>query len=86
MVQVNIYYSLRKNENDLPSLRLFADELCARLDQEYFKYWDKPCYGSFVLDVKGTAYIDAVFTKEEYINELIDKNLLKKELLAELER
>ncbi len=89
MVQVNIYYSLRKNKENLPTLKLFADEDCARVDQTTFMYWSEPCYGKFVLDVKGWAYVDAVTTREEYLHELESlpippPNLLK--ILKELKR
>lgn len=58
-------------------MRLFSEESCAIKDQELFKFWDTPVYGSFTLDVKGSAYIDEVMTAEEYKEELaktLDKN------------
>lgn len=70
MVTFNIYYSLRQNAEGLPVLRLFADELSAQADQEYFKYWKTPCYGKFSAEVKGTAYFGTISTIEEFIEEL----------------
>ena len=85
MVQIKIYYSLRKNGINLPTLKLFADEECAIVDQEIFKFWEKPCYGSFPLDVKGTAYIDLVETREEYLTEL-EKLGIPNKILNKLKR
>lgn len=75
MVKIDVYYSIRKDENNLPTVKFFVDEMCAKEDQKYFKYWEQPCYGKFMMDVKGSTYIDAVCTIEEFIEEL--KNLPK---------
>lgn len=87
MVQVKIFYSLRKT-NGLPTLKLFADELCAKSDQELFKFWKEPCYGNFNLDVKGYAYVDAVVTREDYIKELehLDKSTKISKIIENLRR
>lgn len=86
MVQINIFYSIRKDENNLPTLKLFADEECAKADQEFFNFWDIPCWGAFPLEVSGVAYIDAVVTREEYIKELESSKNLPKNLLHMLRR
>lgn len=86
MVQVHIFYSLRKTKENLPELKLFADEDCARLDQEIFKFWDSPCYGSFLLEVSGVAYVDAVTTREDYMKELEDSDVLHQKITSKLQR
>ena len=86
MVKVNVYYSIRKDESNLPSIKFFADEQCAKEDQEYFKYWSEPCYGMFVMDVKGTAYIESVCTPEEFIEELKKLPKIPTTLIKRLKR
>lgn len=49
-------------------MRLFSDGDCARYDQLLY---GSEGYGSFSLTVEGIAYIDAVTTREEYIDELL---------------
>ena len=86
MVQLNIYYSVRKADDNLPTLKFFVDEECAKLDQEHFKFWEKSCHGFFGLDIKGTAYIDQVVTKEEYIEELENMTNPPTDLIKQLKR
>ncbi len=86
MVNVSIFYSIQKNENNLPTIAFFADEICAKLDQEFFQYWDVPCWGSFRLDVSGVAYIDAVKTTEQYIEELMKLPSPPEKLIQRIQR
>ena len=86
MVKVDVYYSIRKNDKNLPVIKFFADELCAKEDQDYFQYWEEPCYGKFMMDVKGSAYVESVCTVEQFIEELKILPKIPNSLIKRLKR
>lgn len=77
MIQVKIFYSIRKEANNKASLQLFADEISAQTDQKLhglYNSWSSPCIGHFIIEQDGGAsYIDAIKTREEYISELKER-------------
>lgn len=86
MIKVNIYYSIRKDRDGFPTIQLFAEEECAKIDQEIFKFWEKPCFGSIEWEVSGVAHMEAVTTREEYIKELKTFSDVPKNVIQDLQR
>lgn len=77
MIQVKIYYNIRRLDENQVEVKLFSEKRFAELDQTlpFSDYkWDESSVSFFVLSVeKNTVYIDEVMTKEDYIKHLKEK-------------